>query len=226
MISKELFEATLTNPIAFWGAKTKEEIEELLGAAVARMVGFIQNNPHHCYDLYLHTLHTVEQIPESAPVLLRTAAFFHDIGKPDVVKNKNGRDVFYGHPGKSAEIIEELLIKMRYSSEEIAEIVFYISHHDDFISWVLPEEMAAGVERKEISVENLESHIDRYERKQESKKWAADLNCWEHLLELCFADISSQSEEVIVEGELVDSKVHKQQKIMALQKCLKVIREK
>ena len=29
---------------------------------------------------------------------------------------------------------------MGYDSKEIAQISFYISHHDDFISYVLPDE--------------------------------------------------------------------------------------
>ena len=48
------------------------------------MVAFDQRNPHHCYDLFLHTMHTVAGIKETAPALLRVAAFFHDIGKPIV----------------------------------------------------------------------------------------------------------------------------------------------
>jgi tRNA nucleotidyltransferase (CCA-adding enzyme) len=44
------------------------------------MYGFDQRNPHHDYDVYIHTLKTVAACPPE-PVL-RWAALLHDSGKP------------------------------------------------------------------------------------------------------------------------------------------------
>ena len=87
------------------------------------MVGYNQCNPHHCYDLFQHSLHAVERLSDEAGSLLRVAAFFHDIGKPDVAKKKDERLVFYGHAGKSAKIVKPILEKMGYSDKEILEII-------------------------------------------------------------------------------------------------------
>lgn len=91
------FEDSLCDSIDFWGKKSINDVKNMLGDSVARMVNFQQRNPHHCYDLFTHSLYTVADIKDTAPALLRVAAFFHDIGKPSVVMGKQERLVFYGH---------------------------------------------------------------------------------------------------------------------------------
>lgn len=135
MIQKEVFEESLKSPIQFWGHRSSEDICAALGAEVAQMVGYNQRNPHHCYDLFMHTLCTIENLNHDSPILLRVAAFFHDIGKPYVAMEKQGRLVFYGHAKKSAQIAEPILYNLGYNASEIECICFYIRHHDDFISW-------------------------------------------------------------------------------------------
>ena len=159
MIAKPDFENSLQEPLPFWQSKSREEVCDLLGNTVAQMVGFAQNNPHHCYDLFLHTLHTVDEIRPSYSTILRVAAFFHDIGKPSVAFEKQGRLVFYGHAKKSAEFAAPILVKLGYSSQDVDLICFYISHHDDFISWVLPTEEynRQNPYLKEITLENVKA---------------------------------------------------------------------
>ena len=119
-----------------------EWFEKNLGPTVTRMFGFDQKNSHHCYDLMEHTLRAVEAIKrddltEEEFTKLRIAAFFHDIGKPDVASfnEKTGQQVFYGHAAHSVEVAKPILEELGYSEDEIAEISFYIGHHDDFISY-------------------------------------------------------------------------------------------
>lgn len=38
---------------------TKDEALRLLGKEVAMMIGYNQNNPHHCYDLWEHSIKTM-----------------------------------------------------------------------------------------------------------------------------------------------------------------------
>lgn len=144
MLSKEVFEESLLREdvVKYYLAKTKEELLEELGPEVAIMKGFEQKNSHHCYDLYEHTMRTVEGINLEGLTMdefkkLRIAAFFHDIGKPDVSKfnPKTGQQVFYGHAVHSVEVAKPILERLGYSEEEINQINFYIAHHDDFISY-------------------------------------------------------------------------------------------
>lgn len=219
---REQFEHSLINPLPFWSLKTKDEVSVLIGETTAVMVSFDQQNPHHCYDLFLHTLHTVAGIKETAPALLRVAAFFHDIGKPLATMEKQGRLVFYGHAQKSAKVAYPILKEMGYSDAEIKEICFYIKHHDDFISWVLPEE-EYNRENKylvPITKKNMKKHIEKFLKKTAVDDFQPNKQSWENLLELCYADASAQADLVIQNGTIIDTKEHKLKKILALQKCV------
>lgn len=219
---REQFEHSLINPLLFWSLKTKDEVSVLIGETAAVMISFDQLNPHHCYNLFLHTLHTVAGIKKTAPALLRAAAFFHDIGKPIVAMEKQGRLVFYGHAQKSAKVACPILKKMGYSDAEIKEICFYIKHHDDFISWVLPEE-EYNRENKylvPITKENMQKHIEKVLKKIEVDDFQPNKQSWENLLELCYADASAQANVVIQNGTIIDTKEHKLSKIKALKNCL------
>lgn len=219
---REQFEHSLINPLPFWSLKTKDEVSVLIGETTAVMVSFDQQNPHHCYDLFLHSLHTVAGIKETAPALLRVAAFFHDIGKPLVAMEKQGRLVFYGHAQKSAKVAYPVLKEMGYSDAEIKEICFYIKHHDDFISWVLPEE-EYNRENKylvPITKKNMQKHIEKFLKKTAVDDFQPNKQSWENLLELCYADASAQADFVIQNGTIIDTKEHKLKKILDLQKCL------
>ena len=184
------------------------------------MVGFDQRNPHHCYDLFIHSLHTVDGIENTSPVLLRVAAFFHDIGKPVVAKKKQGYLVFYGHAQKSAEIVPVILKKMGYGSEEIKEICFYIKHHDDFISWVLPEEEYDHANKcmLQITEANMRRHVNKVNKKCAEDEFCPDKSGWKNLLDLCYADASAQAEVVVQKGIITDTREHKLKKIIALKK--------
>lgn len=141
---RQRFEESLLRDdvVEYYLSKTPEELEKEFGTEVARMVGFAQNNSHHCYDLWEHTLRTVEGIKQEGLTdeqskKLRVAAFFHDIGKPDVAtfNPKTGQQVFYGHAQHSVDVAKNVLERLGYSQEEIEQLGFYIGHHDDFISY-------------------------------------------------------------------------------------------
>lgn len=204
---------------------TNDKMEIDLGPDVIRMRGYDQRNPHHCYDLFTHSVVTVSEIKDTAPVLLRVAAFFHDIGKPIVAMEKQGRLVFYGHAQKSAEIAIPILENMGYSPEEIEEICFYIAHHDDFISWVLPDEEYNKENKYLVAItpENLSKHISKATDKLKGKRFCPQERNWQSLLQLCRADASAQAELVIQNGVVVDSKEHKLSKILALSDALNAI---
>lgn len=87
------------------------------------------DNPHHCYDIYEHTLIAVESInPEPT---LRFAMLLHDCGKPAVKKfDENGVAHFYGHQIISAEISAQILARLKVSNKFRDEILFLVSNHD------------------------------------------------------------------------------------------------
>jgi len=205
-----------------------DELKRVLGHAFASIKNFDQNNPHHCYDLLTHTLQTVARLDMycndvDALPLLRVAALFHDIGKPSVVQEKNGRSVFYGHAAKSAEIAEPLLAQIGYSQDEVSLVLFYIAHHDDFISFKLRDEMPDKPNPyiKEINKNNVESQIKSTMRKcRESGSYIPSKHDYLNLMDLCCADASAQSEHVVMNGVCIDGSKQKIKRMKAIRKII------
>lgn len=52
---------------------------------ILQMVGFDQKNPHHCYDVWEHTLHALEAVP--GDTVLRCTMLLHDVGKAPVLSS-------------------------------------------------------------------------------------------------------------------------------------------
>ena len=220
-MERKAFENSLKNPLE-WLKKDKEDVARLLGHETAAMVDFEQRNPHHCYTLFEHTLRTVEGLPKDCPALLRTAAFFHDIGKPFSAKEKNGWLVFYGHAAKSAKIAEPVLKKLGYSEDEVRRILFVISHHDDFIAWSLPEEDEKWIGNIVISKMNVKKYAEKVIRENSAVfSGEPELITWESLLDLCLADTGAQSASVYVNGILRDSAEQKSEKIRRIAACFR-----
>ena len=159
---RKIFENALLRDdvVEYFLSKTPKELETEYGQEVARMVGFKQKNIHHCYDLWNHTLHTVESVDvagltDEQAKKLKVSAFFHDIGKPDVVgfNPRTKQQTFYNHAIHSVDIATPILAKLGYSEDEIAQIVFFIGHHDDFISYKnnLPQKDKAHAFLREVN---------------------------------------------------------------------------
>ena len=75
-------------------------------------VGFDQRNPHHLWDVYTHSVKTLEGVPPSPA--LRLAALLHDAGKPACFTlDGAGVGHFYGHAQKSAALARAALERLR-----------------------------------------------------------------------------------------------------------------
>lgn len=93
------------------------------------MVGFDQRNPYHVYDVFEHTLISLEHI--ESDTVLRTTMLLHDIGKPECFfLDEKGRGHFHGHNRVSAQMAERILTRMRFPSAEKRDIVELIRRHD------------------------------------------------------------------------------------------------
>ena len=74
------------------------------------MVGYNQQNHHHSYDLWEHTVRAVENVPAEAD--FRLAMLLHDTGKPRVrTTDEHGEGHYRGHQAVSAEIAERAAAK-------------------------------------------------------------------------------------------------------------------
>ena len=95
MLEKQEFEQILKREDIknFLLNSSKEAIEKAFGEKVANMKDYDQNNPNHQYDLLEHTIEVMEGLPKEKYLpedyqTLKTAAFFHDVGKPEDEKEE------------------------------------------------------------------------------------------------------------------------------------------
>lgn len=106
-----------------------QKIIETIIPETKDMVGFDQNNPHHCYDVWTHTIVSVAQSP--AQLVLRLTMLLHDIGKPlSHTLDSSGVSHFYTHPEKSAKMAEQILTYLRYPTDIKEQILTLIKFHD------------------------------------------------------------------------------------------------
>lgn len=92
------------------------------------MIGFPQNNPHHAYDVFGHTLHALKQC-ESEDLIVRLALFFHDFGKPHSYQDGvDGIRHFKGHGRVSAELADTVMERLLFEDgirSQVRELVYY-----------------------------------------------------------------------------------------------------
>jgi tRNA nucleotidyltransferase (CCA-adding enzyme) len=94
---------------------------------VAAGYGVLQNR-WHAYDVYEHSLHTVDAAPRDKP-RVRWAALLHDIGKPATRVVREGDGTFYDHQNVGALMADALLARLRFPNDERAAIVHLVREH-------------------------------------------------------------------------------------------------
>ena len=200
MLEKQEFEQILKREDIknFLLNSSKEAIEKAFGEKVANMKDYDQNNPNHQYDLLEHTIEVMEGLPKEKYLpedyqTLKTAAFFHDVGKPEVAKEKDGKTVYYRHAEKSKEISVDILQKMGYTESEIARILFFVQHHDDFIN-------ISTIDDKTVE------KVSKILEKMKSGEYVPTNKDQMMLLDLCRADVQAQSEVIEENGEIKDTR--------------------
>ena len=112
------------------------EFADVIGVVVPEiipMIGFNQHSEYHCFDVWQHTVGTIENSePEH---ILRWAAFFHDIGKPDCF-SLNEYDVghFYGHAALSNSKADVVMRRLKFDNATRELVLTLVAHHDATIN--------------------------------------------------------------------------------------------
>lgn len=132
-ISAERIQSELVQILSGEGAKDiLMEYRDVIAVPIPELektFDYDQKNPHHCYDLWEHTVTSVSNI-RNDPVL-RMTMLLHDIGKPDAcIEEKNGTRHFPGHAKISAEKAEPILKRLKFSNEFSKECVTLVEQHD------------------------------------------------------------------------------------------------
>ena len=96
---------------------------------IAPMVGYDQQNHHHHYDLWEHTVQGVENIPAEPD--LRLTMLLHDTGKPAVrTVDAQGEAHYRGHQAASAGIAERVAGDLRCDRQTTDRVIRLVRFHD------------------------------------------------------------------------------------------------
>ena len=109
--------------------RTHRDILTVFLPELAPLFDFDQKNPHHCYDVWEHTLHAMANIAPDPT--LRLAMLFHDLGKPATFTlDEQGEGHCNGHSAVSAAMAREILTRLRCDRETSDAVVTLVAWHD------------------------------------------------------------------------------------------------
>lgn len=88
-----------------------------------------QNNPHHCYTVGEHLLHSMlEAEPDK---VLRLTMLFHDIAKPVTrTADPDGIDHFHNHPELGEEMTKNILYRLKFDNDTLYRVSVLVRYHD------------------------------------------------------------------------------------------------
>ncbi len=87
-----------------------------------------QHNPHHCYSVGEHILHSLPEVRSDK--VLRLTMLLHDIGKPEChTRDEDGIDHFHGHAEISAQMAERILRRLKYDNDTIRSVTTLVKYH-------------------------------------------------------------------------------------------------
>lgn len=154
---------------------------------------FDQKTPYHCYDVYEHTAHVVEQ----ASSLLRAhkqkdefvvlsnmwAALLHDIGKPACFSvDAAGQGHFFGHPHKSASLSAPIFKRLSINLDIAKRSLVLIEHHD---------------ERVELNQTDVLCYMHRLVADKNYKRrcgMSSDIELFDQMIDLRIADTRAKAQ--------------------------------
>jgi tRNA nucleotidyltransferase (CCA-adding enzyme) len=118
-----------THPSRSINAMVHTGVLDVILPEIRPMVGCTQNK-YHAYDVWAHTMVTLDHCPASNPIL-RFGALFHDVSKPETkgVHPVHGDATFYDHENVGADRTNEILTRLKFSTEDREMIVHLVKHH-------------------------------------------------------------------------------------------------
>ena len=129
-----------------------------------------QNNPHHKYNVGIHTIEAMKQI--KAEHIYRWTMLLHDVGKPTARVEGPDKDHFKMHPVIGEEMARKILRRLKFDNQTIKQVTTLVRWHD----------------RRFASIEEA--------NKKTVRRWVSQLTpeLFTRLMEVQKADISAQSD--------------------------------
>ena len=168
-VSQERIRDELTRILTEGGARRGFEQLYSLGLLarvlpeVVRMRGVAQPPEFHPEgDVWIHTMLLLEKLPAGCSPTLAWGALLHDIGKPATYQPPNpaipgDRIRFNGHVEVGVRIAEEILSRLRFSSDDTAQIVALVKNHMRFGDI---REMRESTLRRFLRLPHFDEHLE------------------------------------------------------------------
>lgn len=170
----------------------------------------VQNNPHHCYTVGGHILHSVMAVRRDR--VLRLTMLLHDVGKPQVkTTDENGIDHFHGHVPASAEMVDGILRRLKYDNDTRKKVTALVAWHDrqlgDTKARVRRNVAELGTELFPLLLEVKRADVAAQSDYQRAEKLAR-IDAWEktylEILEagdcLCIRDLAVGGKDLMEKG--------------------------
>ncbi len=88
-----------------------------------------QNNPHHCYNVGEHILHSMTKVGPDK--VLRLGMLFHDIGKPQTLTvDAEGITHNKGHAEVGEKMTGQILRRLKFDNDTIQKVTKIVRYHD------------------------------------------------------------------------------------------------
>lgn len=169
-----------------------------------------QNNPHHCYTVGEHIIHSILAV--RADPVLRLTMLLHDIAKPLVkTTDEEGTDHFHGHVELSADMADKILRRLKYDNDTIHKVVTLVAWHDRMLGNTPAElrhsiadigtdlfPLLLEVKRADVAAQSDYLRREKYERidswQREFEKILRDGDC------LSLKDLAVSGKDLIAAG--------------------------
>lgn len=100
-----------------------------------------QSNPHHCYNVGEHILHSMMEVEPDK--VLRLGMLFHDIGKPQTLTvDDMGISHNKGHADVGEKMTNQILHRLKFDNDTIYKVTRIVRYHDQAVG-----DSPAGVRR-------------------------------------------------------------------------------
>lgn len=100
---------------------------QLIFPELTACIGVAQPGGYHKWDVFDHTMVTVDEAPRR--LVVRLAALFHDVGKPQTRELVEAGATFYGHDRLSVKMASSALKRLRYSGEIVEQVSRLVARH-------------------------------------------------------------------------------------------------
>ena len=108
-------------------------------------------------DVFVHTLLLLDKLPHPCPVTLAWGALLHDVGKPPTFRVAPDRIRFDGHVDVGVKMAEEICERLRFSNDDIRQILALVDNHMRFAH---VQQMKESTFKRFVRMPRFDEHLE------------------------------------------------------------------